>query len=216
VRGLCFTIFQFRSIVVEELQKWCGLGQCPRPAHFYCSRNPAELERSQPAEVLASIARQLSSFGTGLPLLDPVVSRYQARKADGFAAGRLRLDETTEMIVELVAYYPVTLIVIDALDECVPDQRYNLCDCIERILKESSSLVKIFVSSRKEPDLRYEIKKYPNLEISSGKNSEDIIKFVQAEVQRMISKGMILRNSHAKEDMKNLIVKTLVSEAGAM
>lgn len=51
-----------------------------RPAFFYCSRNPAELERSDPEAILASSVRQLCCFDVGYPLLIPKNTNYDSEQ----------------------------------------------------------------------------------------------------------------------------------------
>jgi hypothetical protein len=45
--------------------------------------------------------------------------------------------------------------------------------------------VKIFVSSRDDQDIVLELCRYLNLEIASHRNSDDIARFVNAEVERL-------------------------------
>ena len=97
--------------------------QSPPPAFFYCSRNTSEPARSSPEAIIASIARQLSNLQPGAALLPPMVTTYKRRETEGFASGPLRMDESTALIIQLIEYYPLTTIVIDALDECDPDKR---------------------------------------------------------------------------------------------
>jgi hypothetical protein len=101
----------------------------------------------------------------GFALLSPMVTTYRRREAEGFASGPLRMDESAAIIIQLVEYYPLTTIVIDALDECVPDKRADLLEALEDILRKSSRLVKIFMSSRDDQDLVYHLQDYPNLEL---------------------------------------------------
>ena len=86
-----------RSIVIEDAMQAFRTGQSPPPAFFYCSRNTTEHARSDPEAILASIARQLSSLGLGLPLLDPVITMYRQRETQGFASGSLRIDESSNV-----------------------------------------------------------------------------------------------------------------------
>jgi hypothetical protein len=126
-------------MVIEDALKAFRAGQSPPPAFFYCSRNTAEPTRSSPDAIVASIARQLSSLGPGLPLLPPIVEAYKTRETDGFASGALRIDESRALIIQLVEHYQLTTIVIDALDECDPESRWELLETLEAILRESSS-----------------------------------------------------------------------------
>jgi hypothetical protein len=191
-------------------------GYNPPPAFFYCLRNAAERTRSDPEAILASLARQLSSMQPGDPLLSPAVELYREKEGQGFASGPLRIDESRELIVQLIEHYPLTLIIIDAFDECDPDKRADLLEALEAILRESSSLVKIFISSRDDQDIVFQLKQYPNLEISSDRNGDDIAKFVKAETKKLIEKKKLLRYSQAREEMEELILSKVVHGATGM
>jgi hypothetical protein len=94
--------------------------QYPPPIFF---QSPAEPGRSSPEAIAASIARQLSSLQPGLPLLSPIIETYLRKEADAFVSGPLHIRETCALILQLVEFYPLATIVIDALDECDPDKR---------------------------------------------------------------------------------------------
>ncbi|MCJ1332013.1 hypothetical protein MMC10_008705 [Thelotrema lepadinum] len=82
------------SIVIEDALRSFHDGLGTQPAYFYCSRNTAEPTRSDPEKILASIARQLSSFQTGKALLSPATDLYKRKEAEGFASGPLRIEES--------------------------------------------------------------------------------------------------------------------------
>ena len=205
-----------RSLVVDDALEAFRNRQSPPPAYFYCSRNPGEAGRSDPGAILGSIARQLSCLGPGLPLLHPTVAAYTAHEEEAFAAESLRLQESRNLILQLTEHYPTVTIVIDALDECNPATRKDLLDVIEFILRESSSLVKVFVSSRDDQDIVHKLQKYPNLEISSDRNSSDIVKFVESETRSLIKRGELLTGSERKEELQQMIIYKVVSGAGGM
>jgi hypothetical protein len=204
------------SIVIEDSMMAYRSGECPPPVFFYCSRNTAELERSDPKAILANIVRQLSSLEAGLPLLDPAIKKYKERESRGFASGALNIDESRALIIQLIEYYPLTTIVIDALDECDPLTRLDLLEVLESILQDSSQLVKIFLSSRDDQDIVCYLENYPNLEISSTRNKDDIEAFVNAETDRLVAKKRLLRNSNAKEDLKQLIINRVIDQSSGM
>ena len=97
---------------------------------------------------------------------------------EGFISGSLQMDESLNLVLQLIAQYPITTIVIDAIDECDPRKRYKLLKALEKILQNSSSLVKVFVSSRNDQDIVLRLRHYPNLEIDSRRNVDDIARFV--------------------------------------
>ncbi|KAL9613019.1 MAG: hypothetical protein Q9167_002409 [Letrouitia subvulpina] len=206
----------FRSIVIEDAMQAHNAGQSPPPAYFYCSRNSAELARSNPAAILASFVRQLSCVEPGGPLLDPVTKLYQQREVQGFASGSLRIDESITLLTQLVEHYQLTTIVIDALDECDPEKRFELIDALETLLQESSCLVKVFASSRDDQDIVYRLQAYPNLEIDSNKNGEDIFSFVRAETRKLIQRRKILQYSSQKREMEDIITRKVSEGARGM
>lgn len=204
------------SIVIEDALKSFKAGNNPHPVYFYCSRNPAEPARSNPQAILASLARQLSSTQPGKPLLQPSIDLYEEEEAEGFVSGQPQLDQSLKLIMQLIEMYPQTTMILDALDECDPATRLDLLRALEHILQHSCSLVKIFISSRNDQDIVLQLKGYLNLEIDSRRNSNDIAQFVNAEVERLIEDGKLLRNSKSKDHMKRMIIRKVTRDAAEM
>src|ERR1700753_1061183 len=202
-----------RSIVVDDAMSDSKAGHNPPPVFFYCSRNTAEFSRSDPNTILASIARQLSHPKLGGPLLQPTISIYTEKEEQGFASGRLRLEDSLNLILELAEFYPVITIVIDALDECNLEKRADLVDALERLLQDSSTLIKVFISSRDDQDIVFRLKEYPNLEISSNKNGDDLNNFIKYKTRELIRRRKLLKYSQSKEDMESFIVEHIAQEA---
>ena len=92
----------------------------------------------------------------------------------------ITVEKSCKLILQLVHYYQETIMVIDALDECDMKTRGELLDAFEIILRGSTSLVKIFVSSRDNGDIKCELSDYANLEILSRNNSDDIQAFIKS------------------------------------
>jgi hypothetical protein len=143
---------------------------------------------------------------------------YEKRETGGFASGALRIEESCALIIQLTEYYPLTTIVVDALDECGPGKRADLLETLEKILEDSPQLVKIFVSSRDDQDLVCHLQHYPNLEIASDRNKDDIAAFVRAETERLVKRKRLLRNSEARarEELKELIMNRVIEGADGM
>ncbi|ORX98360.1 hypothetical protein BCR34DRAFT_577292 [Clohesyomyces aquaticus] len=204
------------SVVIEDAVARYKAGVSPHPVFFYCSRNPAEPARSDPHAILASLARQLSCLAPGKPLLGPSVNLFKDKEAEGFASGSLQMDESLNLILQLITHYPLTTIVIDAMDECDPQKRHELLKALEQILQNSSSLVKVFVSSRNDQDIILRLQRYPNLEINSQRNGNDIARFVNKQAEQLIQDGRLLQYSDSKAEMKKLIVDKVIIGATGM
>ena len=152
----------------------------------------------------------------GQPLLDPVVKNYQKEETRGFPSGSLHIETSCALILQLIEHYPLTTIVIDALDECDPEKRSELIEVLEKILQSSPKLIKIFVSSRDDRDIVCGLRNYPNLEISSDRNRDDIARFVRNEVQELLRRRKVLQYSHDKKELEKLIIDKVTKGAAGM
>jgi hypothetical protein len=206
----------YRSVVIEDAMEAFRTKKAACPVYFYCSRNPAEPGRSDPARIVASIAKQLSTPLRPGPLLEPTIKIYKEHEDKDFSSGPLTLEKSKALILELLERYQSATIVIDALDECNPKTRGDLLDTLEDLLKRSPCLLKIFVSSRTDRDITYKLNNYPNLHLSSDRNTADIDLFIRSETTLLIKKGNLLRDSDRQNEIRDEIVNKLSSKAGGM
>jgi hypothetical protein len=70
-----------------------------------------------------------------MPLLPPSINLYRKEQSEGFASGQLQIDDSCRLIMQLIDLYPQTTIIIDAMDECDPDTRYELLDVLKKIFR---------------------------------------------------------------------------------
>ena len=180
-------------------------------AYFYCSRDTAEPERSKSEEVLRCIARQLSTSIDGHRIREPLLCTYRKAKSEGLEE-RLTLEEAVDFIIELAEENPAT-IVIDALDECDHKTRRDLLEGLRNIVEKSDNVMKIFVSSRDEPDINCILSAHPNLAIDASQNTADIERYAKEEIDNSIrDKRLLLGN--IPQDLKLEILSTLIGKAG--
>jgi len=198
--------------VIEDITE---TGQDPLPVYFYCTRNPAEPERSGPNAILASILRQLSCVEPEKALLTPVVEKYK-RQGEGFDSRGPRLEESRDLVKALAEAYEVTTIIVDALDECDPETRQTLLDAFEEILRESAGLVKILISSRDDQEIAWQFRDSPNFNITSSLNIRDIKNYVRTETEKLVKKGRLLRHSRARNEMQELVIDRVSQGADGM
>ncbi|KAI2634056.1 hypothetical protein GGS21DRAFT_543965 [Xylaria nigripes] len=204
------------SLVVKDAQNAFENKKAPPPAYFYCSRNPAEPGRSDPGAILASIVRQLSCLKPEEPLFPPTVAKYRSCEKNAFAASSLQPQETFDLLLEILTVYQTATIIIDAFDECNPETRQELLDHFESLLHEPSILLKIFVSSRNDQDIVYQLQTYPTLELSKDLISDDINRYMESEIYKLIKTRKLLgwcRDDDKKKAMRQKI--SLHVSAGA-
>ncbi|KAH8147134.1 uncharacterized protein LAJ45_08934 [Morchella importuna] len=108
-----------------------------------------------------------------------------------------------------------TTIVIDALDEYDQEKGKKFLMSLRKIVESSTSLVKIFVSSRNDDDIVLKLEKLPNLWIKAADNAGDIERFVQKEVIRCKKDGDLLRGS-IKDELLEKIISSLTTRSQGM
>lgn len=82
-------------------------------------------------------------------------------------------------------------------------------------MESSTSLVKIFVSSRNDDDIVLRLEKLPNLWIEAADNAGDIERFVQKEVIRCKEDGDLFRGS-VTDELLEKIVSSLTTRSQGM
>ena len=205
----------YRSILIKMLLADAQTGRHPRPAYFYCSRSASEPECTDPGYLLRCIARQLSRVDADQPLPLPAFTVYHRRVNHGDLNSPLSLRECTELIIELTANRSLTVLIIDALDECHDDQVDDLLDALTRIVSDSSRVVKVFISSRNDQRLVHQLGIFPNIEVKASNNQADISTFVSHKLNLLIEKRKLL-SGEVPDCLTKCIIRVLCKEAHGM
>jgi hypothetical protein len=206
-----------RTLVLESLLEERSRHPFAAPvAFFYCARNPAEPERSEPSEIFRAILKQLCSSSNAESIREPIPSEYEQRMENRGGDSLRPLDEkdSLRLILLLTAENPAT-IVIDALDECDPKKRYKLLSGLRRIVHESVNLVKVFISSRDNRDIISQLDGVPSIFINVSDNREDIKRFVELEVSLAVDEKRLLCGK-VPTPLKNRIINVLRDGAQGM
>ena len=205
----------YSSILIDRFIDDFEADRNPNSIYFYCQRNSAEPERSNPEAILRSLVRQMSCLRPGGALLQPVRKLYDERKKEAFAAGSLNSDECIALVLEMIKDRLMTTIVIDALDECDPDKRDVLLEVLSKIVTDSTGLVKIFISSRDDGDIVLHLGECPNLKIQASHNQDDITRYVNSEVSKVIHCRK-WRSGKVDEKLEQEIKLALIEKAQGM
>lgn len=122
----------------------------------------------------------------------------------------LGLELCKQQLLESVEFYPKTTLVLDALDECEPQSRWQLVKMIQDLTSKSGRLLKVFISSRPDGDIRELFASQPNITIQAADNQEDIEIFVNKEIIRH------RRWNKISPLLRDEIVKTLLDRSSGM
>ncbi|GLA12779.1 hypothetical protein AnigIFM62618_008735 [Aspergillus niger] len=150
-----------------------------------------EPERSDAREILRSLLKQVSLIEGDKTIRLPSVEAYQERRAEASHTGErpapLTVEECTELMCEIGRATPLT-IVIDALDECNPQQRGIIIHALEEIRRQCRDVVKIFVSSRHEADIAAHFNGGEVSEVTASANEKDLNRFIGIQVESFVQR----------------------------
>ncbi|KAI5796206.1 hypothetical protein FPQ18DRAFT_423767 [Pyronema domesticum] len=183
-------------------------------AYFYCNR--AEENCREPDIILSTIIQQLaqSPFDEN-KLLKPIVDIYGDRKKQAQISSRLSLSESQQLLVQLTDIYPRTMICIDALDEVAEDKRIHLLKTLRCVIAQSKNLVKIFATTRMDPDIVAHFEMFPRIELQPDDNVSDINQFVKTRVKSTIDDRQLL-SGNVSDELQTEICEVLCKRSKGM
>jgi hypothetical protein len=185
-------------------------------AVFYCSgvrdsygssaTGQAEFNASAASDILRSILRQFGQATEGFQLLK---DEYESRPIERRA---LQLSDTKRLLKRLVEMHERSYIVLDALDECVTSgndtKRLNVMETFNELLQFGVS-VKIFFSSRFEPDIQQRTRTWTVIPVTPAATKIDLDTFVDLTINREL-----LEKEDCDESGKSQLKKGLKEKAG--
>jgi hypothetical protein len=111
----------------------------------------------------------------------------------------------------LVQAYSRTILVLDALDETHKQPRAELIDTFGDLINESPQL-KIFISSRRDDDIKSQLAKGANVGIEATDNENDIGKFVMDQIDQ----AQKHRRNPISPDLRQDIIQVLLDKSQGM
>ncbi len=149
-------------------------------AYFYCDRNQAD--RQDPVQILRSYVLQLSTSRSGDAVQPCLVEVHEKKMGKGPANPDLSKAECIELLHKLFDIYPQTTLVLDALDEADKDRRAGLIDVLDSLVTSANKPVKVFISSRRDIDIKQQYEQGPHVVIEATDNAGDISAYVAEQL----------------------------------
>ena len=196
------------SVIDEHLNRatYDGL------AYFYCNRG--DNSRNLPEQVLNSIVRQLSLLPVPRDMWliqEPLHKLYKKIKDEGHASDTLSYSQSEALLPKLLEAYTTTTIILDALDECDKTKRYRLIKTLKNLIRDCKNL-KVFITSRRDPDINTHLQSEDTLEMSATDNENDIRLFVRSELDKVEE----TRGRPISLALREEIIETLHNKSNSM
>ncbi|KAI9812194.1 MAG: hypothetical protein M1827_004860 [Pycnora praestabilis] len=188
------------SLVIDELKE-SATGLDRGVAFFYYDYR--DQQNQTPANVIASILKQLAAFRSPLPNSIVDFHNHFERQRDS-----IQLKDLEAALSRLAGEFRQTFIVIDALDECEGGRHRGSILGILRGLQRSG--VKIFATSRPHPtDIIQALEIFPQITIKASES--DIRRYLVNTINRDSAAADII-----DEPLKEHIVEVITAAAKGM
>lgn len=206
------------SIVIQRfMDNAAGIENAAPLAYFYCSDDRNEPTRSDLDEILRAIVKQLGVYQSGKLVSQAVITEYTRKQLDaeqdGLDIAPLSFQECSQLILSLTAQSSAT-IVIDGLD-AVKEGREELLDALHYVVESSSSVVKVFISSREDADIILSLQSAISVCVEPSQNSDDVSVVVNDKVSNAIAKKKLLRGE-VSQYLRQHLMSVLIDGANGM
>jgi NACHT domain len=193
------------SLVVEEMSKIVKKSPNKQLTYFFCDSTNSNRQREleQASTIYNDLLKQmLRRQKKAIP--DYVVEDFDDKGTDGFLDEQLCLDALKDMLGQCQE----SIIVIDAIDECPTLVRQDILNnCLQMLwdhAKRQGVVLKIFVSSKPETDIRMFFEETHPESALGVDNAKDIKTFVLKKVDADFRAGLFTQDMNAKkQDMIN-------------
>lgn len=149
-------------------------------AYFYCQRDVPG--RQEPLSVLRSLVQQLYRLSTA-QVVTSIAEGYQQRGGTGFTSDSLSLEVCEALLRDILSAPRNITILIDGLDECDPQCRRDLLEIFDDLLIDSSSMIRLFITSCDREDLAGFDGRINELSIGLDENEADIQALVRSRLE---------------------------------
>lgn len=169
--------------IVDDL--FLNLPRETRTAYFFCRHDVAESLKTQ--TIIGSLAKQILETYDDLILKD----KTKSFKEDDTV---LEVNQIMETLTAIVAPEHQVFLVLDGLNECPEDIRYEVLSLLHKI-QQTCSKVKLCLSVRLEPDTHtfLERKELANAKaIRMSENNPDIISFINATLEEHLEQERLV------------------------
>jgi hypothetical protein len=195
-----------RSSLIDAIFKTVQRHPSKTLNFFYCKNE--EEDRNTSSSIFRTFLHQLLS---PLPLNpNPIEEFYEKQKLKGFTHEAIDFEDSLQLYLSSTSNRSTIYIIIDALDECAPEDRRELLASLVRLLLRPEMWVKIFITSRDANDISFVLSKYPNLSIRASHNRGDLSAFLDDEIDRRVRDGRLLRgnvNLGVRQQVKDHLIE---------
>ncbi|KAL9615299.1 MAG: hypothetical protein Q9167_000270 [Letrouitia subvulpina] len=170
--------------------------------------------RDNPEEAFRSIVSQLATWQQGRVVAKPLQEKFDTFGPHSDKRRKLNLEDCAEILAYL-SKQVLTIIVLDAFDECERIGGLKLIQQFQSMVRESPENLKIFISTRSLQAIEDYLTPKDSIEVTAQNNGEDVEHFIKKTLQDRIDDQSLL-NGQVSNELKNEIETVLIERAHNM
>ncbi len=208
------------SAVIDAFLREHSINQLSAPiAYFYCGDSRFGRAWADPDEIMRSLTRQFAvADRENMKVHEQAFLEYSRREAeakvDGFEMPKLRSGECAKLLLDLLGANP-SVIIVDGVDEVEEHRRHELLNALIKLRDESTSVVKIFLSSRDNSNIFAGVPDALMLRVQDVDTRSDMEVYVRHCVSSAIETRNLL-NGCVSAELREDLISFLLDRAGEM
>ena len=140
---------------------------------------------------------------------------YNKKQEDPSSRNQLNFESSLNLLGHLVECFKHPVVVLDALDECSEEVRSHLLRGLLSVIQKTKHPLKVFISSRHNPDIEDHLQDLPHVCIEARDNTQDIENYVRQELTLRIQDKRLLRGNVSQE-LRKYIEEIILRGANGM
>ena len=140
-----------------------------------------------------------------------MIDAYKKNQRKVYASAKLSYGESSDLLLELTRAYPQTILILDAFDKSFEESRGDFIETIDHLILNCSRL-KVLISSRRDDNIKRQLKTVSNLSIEATDNGDDISKFVREKIEYVQRR----RRVPISKGLESEIVETILQKSQGM
>jgi hypothetical protein len=159
-------------------------------AHYYCDYS--EPDTLTAVAILGCLIKQLLEK---IDISDDIAKQIDRCYKCG--TGKPTTEELITLLLAVLRLFPELYVVIDGIDECESQEREDVFSIIRQLADFGGCVVKAFISSREEVDIKKAFARYRQIHVSEANVMSDIDSYVKGAVEVRVQTGKLVVRDHS-------------------